>query len=164
MSSDAPSPSSPSFQLRVPPGVGGGKAKPAAPGDADAGGVRRNAKGGVFVAPHELHQAFEFFDVEGKGETPAGAAAAAATAAAALHRGTVADAAQGAALGAQCAVTSADGCSSRCAALPLWPPLPFIALPCPGFITLGDLKKRLGVFYQVSHASALQCVLGTRLE
>lgn len=72
MSSDAPSPSSPSFQLRVPPGVGGGKAKPAAPGDADAGGVRRNAKGGVFVAPHELHQAFEFFDVEGKGESGSG--------------------------------------------------------------------------------------------
>jgi len=50
---------------------------------AGAGGVRRNAKGGVYVDPGELHQAFEFFDVEGK-----------------------------------------------------------------GFITLSDLKKRLGVFYQ----------------
>ena len=35
-----------------------------------------------------------------------------------------------------------------------------LALPWPGFITLGDLKKRLGVFYQVSHTSALQCMLG----
>lgn len=47
------------------------------------GGVKRNAKGGVHVSQSELHQAFEFFDVDGK-----------------------------------------------------------------GFITLSDLKKRLGVFYQ----------------
>lgn len=29
--------------------------------------VKRNSKGGIHVSPSELHQAFEFFDVDGKG-------------------------------------------------------------------------------------------------
>ena len=36
-------------------------------GKQGSDGVRRNAKGGVYVNPAELKQAFEFFDVEGKG-------------------------------------------------------------------------------------------------
>jgi hypothetical protein len=59
-------------------------ASAAAAADADPfSAVKRNAKGGIHVSAGELHQAFEFFDVEGK-----------------------------------------------------------------GFITISDLKKRLGVFYQ----------------
>ena len=30
-------------------------------------GIRRNAKGGIYVNPQELKQAFEFFDSDGKG-------------------------------------------------------------------------------------------------
>ena len=29
--------------------------------------LKRNAKGGIYVSPHELHQAFEFFDIDNKG-------------------------------------------------------------------------------------------------
>lgn len=40
---------------------------PADSSSSSTGGVKRNAKGGIHVAPSELHQAFEFFDVDGKG-------------------------------------------------------------------------------------------------
>ena len=49
----------------------GGGAHNAAADDgvySTVGGVKRNAKGGVHVSQTELHQAFEFFDVDGKGQ------------------------------------------------------------------------------------------------
>lgn len=81
----------------------------------DSGSIRRNAKGGIYVAPGELHQAFEFFDVDGKGEAT------------------------------QASVAAARRGSMQRLTVPLL--LPTATLPS-GYITLQDLKKRLGVFYQ----------------
>lgn len=76
---------------------GGGSGAPA--DDGGVGVVKRNSRGGVYVNPSELHQAFEFFDMDGK-----------------------------------------------------------------GFITLADLKKRLGVFYQNLSLREYKFLMNNRQE
>ncbi len=47
--------------------VAGSGSAAAASQAASAAEIKRNAKGGILVNPSELHQAFEFFDVDNKG-------------------------------------------------------------------------------------------------